>query len=142
MGLNIVIASMKALMALALVSEYDTHNFVIVLTFHLLLAEQNLLPFIFTILGRKIYKAVLSYHGKLVNSMFPPHNMTPIFLTDGHWLRISSVLNNAAATDAPAEASTTSFILSATIFMACFISSSVTVITQSSINSQSIGKVR
>ena len=85
MGLNIVTVLMKALMGLALVFEYGMHNSVIVLTFHLLLAEQNLPPFIFTILGQIImYKTVLSYQGKLVNSMFPPHNMTPIFLTVGH----------------------------------------------------------
>ena len=92
---------------------------------------------------QSITKAVNSvkYHGKLTNSVLPPHNMTPILRTSGQIFMISSVLNKAAATDAPAEASMTSFILSATIFIPRSISSSLIVNTDSSINSHNIGKV-
>jgi hypothetical protein len=89
---------------------------------------------------RSITKAV-KYHGKLTNSVLPPHNMTPILRTSGQMFMISSVLNKAAATDAPAEASITSFILSATIFIPLSISSLLIVNTDSSINSHNIGKV-
>lgn len=74
--------------------------------------------------------------------MLPPQMMTPIFPTSGHRAMISLVLNTAAATEAPAEASITSFILLATNFIASFISSSVMVRTSVSMSSQSIGKVR
>ena len=88
-----------------------------------------------------LYCHSVKYHGKLTNSVLPPHNMTPILRTSGQIFMISSVLNRAAATDAPAEASMTSFILSATIFIPLSISSLLIVNTDSSINSHNIGKV-
>ena len=89
-----------------------------------------------------LLEKLLYFHGKFVNTVFPPHKITPILVTSGYFFSISLVWNIAAATEAPAEASITIFILSATSFIALSMSSLVTVTTLSSIKSQRIGKVK